>query len=171
MASLAELPSIRKMHWGYQEGWQQFPKQPFESFLKKYKLKIIANYTHRILPSPRTEMLAAAARSWKTHHYTPGSLKPNNMHSTKGFHFGAIVPGLFGRRGERDPLSLKKQNSGLVWVVQGWGDLCAITVKASSLQLSFPAPLSLQLVCQIPTGQEALHCSCWRRNILPCSAW
>lgn len=46
VAFLAELPSIRKMHWGYQEGWQQFPKQSFER-LKKNKLKIIANNTHK----------------------------------------------------------------------------------------------------------------------------
>lgn len=62
---------------------------------------------------------------------------------------------------------LKSKTVGLVLVLQEWRGLCAITVKTSSLQISLPAPLGLQLVCQIPTGQEALHSSCWRRNIPP----
>lgn len=66
------------------------------------------------------------------------------------------MPGLFGRRGERDLLSLKKQNSGLVLVVQEWGDLWAITVKTSSLQISPPAPLSLQLSLPNPHRARGL---------------
>lgn len=75
------------------------------------------------------------------------------MHSQKVFILEPIVPGLFGRRGERDLLSLKKQNSGAGFISAGMErSVCYYSQDILSADL---APRSTGFATGLPNPHRA----------------